>query len=366
MGFWFPWRRTQAASPDDWPTPALIEEPEPSPEHQLSPAAAPVHVLAGSALVRIEQRTLVVERPDEPRFERPMELVSAVHIHGWAGITSPTVSALLAQGTPVVWRGASGYPIGCTTLLHSKGLAARKAQYQAMETAHGHTIARSLVAAKIVNMRGVARRKATLRGREQIATLGHYLRQAREARDRASLMGIEGAATARYFATWPDLLSDRAGDLEWQGRSRRPPRDIINAMLSYAYALVAGECLCAAAAAGLDPRAGFLHAARAGRPALAIDMMEPFRPLIADQAVLAGVNNGQVRPDLVEETEGGPRFTEDGRRLTLDLVERRLSIPITLPDRSEPISYRAAIGVQALALATALRDGSPFAAMERA
>ncbi|MGE0705878.1 MAG: CRISPR-associated endonuclease Cas1, partial [Vicinamibacterales bacterium] len=221
-------------------------------------------------------------------------------------------------------------------------------------------------AAKIVNMRGVARRKATLRGREQIATLGHYLRQAREARDRASLMGIEGAATARYFATWPDLLSDRAGDLEWQGRSRRPPRDIINAMLSYAYALVAGECLCAAAAAGLDPRAGFLHAARAGRPALAIDMMEPFRPLIADQAVLAGVNNGQVRPDLVEETEGGPRFTEDGRRLTLDLVERRLSIPITLPDRSEPISYRAAIGVQALALATALRDGSPFAAMERA
>ena len=369
MTIWFPFHRLfeRPLTTSDWPPPALVEENETSAsERQLSPVAAPVHVLSGSALVRIKERTLVVERPDTAVFERPLELVSAVHIHGWASVTSPCIAALLAQGTPVVWRGATGFPIGCSAPLHSAGLEARRAQYRIGNAPQGLRIAQTLVAAKIVNMKGVARRKATLRGRGQLDVLTHYARRAREARNRDELMGIEGAATAQYFATWPDLISDRAGDIEWSGRSRRPPRDMINAMLSYAYALLAGECLCAIAAAGLDPRAGFLHQPRAGRPSLALDLMEPFRPLIADQAVLSGVNLGQVKPDLFEESDEGMRFTDAGRRVALDLVEKRLSAAMSLPDRSEQLSYRAAIGVQAQSLAAALRDETPFAALERA
>ena len=369
MTIWHPLRRLfERQQPvSDWPAPTLIEDPEPAqPERQLSPAAAPVHVLAGTALVRVKESTLIVERPDAPVFERPLELVSAVHIHGWGGITTPCIAALLAQGTPVIWRGATGFPIGCSLPLHSAGLEARRAQYRFADAPHGLRIAQALITAKIVNMKGVARRKATLRGRGMLDPLGHLARRAREARNREELFGIEGTATAQYFATWPDLISDRAVDIEWSGRSRRPPRDIINAMLSYAYALLAGECLCAIAASGLDPRAGFLHQPRAGRPALALDLMEPFRPLIADQAVLSGVNLGQVTPDLFEESEEGMRFTDAGRRTAIDLVEKRLSAAMSIPDRAEPLSYRAAIGLQAQALASALRDQSPFVALERA
>lgn len=373
MTYWFRPRswgrlfRNDAALSADWPSPQLIEDNENSaPERRISPAAAPVHVLAGSALIRVKESTLVVERPDEAPFERPLELVSAVHIHGWAGITSPCVAALLAQGTPVVWRGVTGYPIGCSSLLHSAGLEARRAQYRTIGTPRGLQIAQAIVVAKIVNMKGVARRKATLRGREQLEGFAFHIRKAREARTRDELMGVEGAATARYFGMWPDLITDRAGEAEWTGRTRRPPRDMINALLSYAYALLAGECLCAVAASGLDARAGFLHQARAGRPALALDLMEPFRPLIADQAVLAGLNTGQVKPELFEDSEAGIRFTDGGRKLTLDLVEKRLSATLTLPERSEPLTYRTAIGLQAQALALALRDGGTFAPMERA
>ncbi len=208
----------------DWPVPSLLEEEcELDPARRVSPAAAPVHVLAGSALVRVKEQTLIVERPDEPVFERPIELVSALHIHGWAGITSPAIAALLAQDTPVVWRGATGYPIGCSRPLHSPGVEARRAQYNESDRARGLQIAKAFVIAKIINMRGVVRRKATLRGRERLAPMARAIKSARSARDLKQLLGIEGAATAHYFASWPDLISDRAGDLEWNGRNRRPP-----------------------------------------------------------------------------------------------------------------------------------------------
>ena len=142
--------------------------------------------------------------------------------------------------------------------------------------------------------------------------------------------------------------------------------NLINVLLSYSYAILAGECLCAVAAAGLDPRQGFLHKPRAGRPALALDLMEPFRPLIADQAILSGINLGQISVRVFETDASGMRFAEDGRRTIIKLLEKRLSSSIALLDRMEPLSYRAAIGVQAQDMARALRTDTSFKAMERA
>lgn len=369
MTLWFPFRslllpKTEPA--DAWPPPPVTDEPEEiNAERRMSPTAAPVHIMAGTALVRVKQSTLVVERSDCPLFERPIELVSALHVHGWASVTSPAVAALTAQCTPVVWRGVNGYPLAIASPMHSAGVHARRRQYDAVGKPDGLSIAAALVAAKIVNMKGVARRKASLRGREKLNVLSGHAKAASKARSIGQLLGVEGAATAAYFSMWPDLISDRAGDIEWTGRERRPPRDIINVLLSYSYALLAGECLCAVAAAGLDPRVGFLHQPRAGRAALALDLMEPFRPLIADQAVLAGVNTGQIKPELFEDTEAGLHFTDDGKRIAIDLVEKRFASTLTLPQRAEPLTFREAIGLQARSLANSLRDAAPFTAMER-
>lgn len=348
-----------------WPPPVLEEMETSESERTLSPVAAPVHVRAGSALIRVDNGVLVIEREGEAPFERPLELVSAVHIHGWATITSPCVGQLLAQGTPVVWRGATGYPIGCSTPLHQAGLEARRAQYRSVELPQGLAIARALVRAKLVNMRGLLRRRAALPGRDCLNDLEHHARRAETAPTLDMLLGIEGAATALYFGAWPEMISARAGDLTLETRTRRPPQDEVNSLLSYSYSVLAGECLAACVAAGLDPRQGFLHRPRAGRPALALDLMEPFRPVIADQAILSGLNHGQIKPEHFRTEGHAVLLTEDGRKLALELLERRFIGAVALEGRIEPVSWRQAIGLSARALAGALKSGTPFEPMER-
>jgi CRISP-associated protein Cas1 len=317
FGWWHFFGGGSQVDPSSWLPPAMDKgrEDEDEEVRLISPLAAPVHIRSGSALVRIENGVLVVEREGEPRFERPIELVSAVHIHGPGTITSPCVAQLVAQGTPVLWRSPNGYPIGCASPMHQAGLEARRAQYAAVGAPSGLAIAQNLVAAKIVNMRGLVRRRAALAGRECLDMLQHQARHARSAPTLDTLLGLEGAATAQSFAAWPTMISARAGDLTLDTGTRRPPQDEVNAMLSYAYAVLAGECLCACAAAGLDPRRGFLHRPRAGRPALALDLVEPFRPLVADQAVLSGLNNGQLKPEHFRIDGHAMLMTDDGRRL---------------------------------------------------
>lgn len=340
---WLSWRRLLGLDVEGdapWPPPTLGEPAGEETEHVISPVAAPLHVLSGSALIRVDNGVVAVERPGEEVFERPIELISAGHIHGWGTITSPTVAQLLAQGTPVVWRGATGYPIGFACPLHQAGLEARRAQYTGVDKPQGLGIARALVAAKIVNMRGLVRRRAALAGRDCLDAMQHQSRRAETAPSLETLLGIEGAATALYFAAWPEMISTRAGELTLATRTRRPPRDEVNALLSYAYAVLAGECLSACAAAGLDPRQGFLHRPRAGRPALALDLMEPFRPLIADQAILSGLNNGQLRQEHFRVEGGAVLLSDDGRKLALELLERRYQGSLTIVGRAEPVSWR--------------------------
>jgi CRISPR-associated protein Cas1 len=358
-------RREPGAPEQPWAPPDIAEPIEPDEEAHVSPLAAPLHVRSGSALVRVDNGVLAIEREGEARFERPIELVSAVHIHGWATVTSPAVGQLLAQGTPVIWRGATGYPIGFTAPLHHAGLEARRGQYAAVAGAQGLAIARALVRAKIVNMRGLVRRRAALAGRGSLGDLEHHAQRAETAPTLDTLLGIEGAATALYFAAWPQMISARAGDLTLDIRSRRPPQDEVNALLSYAYAVLAGECLAACAAAGLDPRQGFLHRPRAGRPALALDLMEPFRPVIADQAILTGLNHGELKRDHFRSEGHAVLLTEEGRKLALDLLERRMARAITVEGRAEQVSWRQALGLSARALANTLKSGEPFLPMER-
>jgi CRISPR-associated protein Cas1 len=213
-------------------------------------------------------------------------------------------------------------------------------------------------------MRNLLRRRLAEEARDSLDVLQHQARLARHSRDIDTLLGIEGAATARYFALWPAMLSGRAGDLAPATRTRRPPRDAVNAALSYAYAVLAGETLCAVVAAGLDAREGFLHRPRAGRPALALDLMEPFRPLIADQAILSGLNNGRFKAEHFREEGETVLMTDAGRRIALDLIERRLAGEVTLDGRKQPVSWRVVIGFSARAISDSLRNGTAFKAME--
>jgi CRISPR-associated protein Cas1 len=225
------------------------------------------------------------------------------------------------------------------------------------------------VIAKIANCRTMLRRN--WRGEEAgegapaapLAALHGDMQSAGRAESLESLLGIEGTAACRYFQNLRYLLKREGADelkFDFNGRNRRPPLDPVNAMLSFAYAMLTREWTVTLAAVGLDPYRGFYHQPRFGRPALALDMMEPFRPLIADSAVIMAVNNGEVKPDDFVTAAGSCSLTERGRKSFIAAFERRMGQEVTHPIFKYSVSYRRLLEVQARLLVRHLAGEIPI------
>jgi CRISPR-associated endonuclease Cas1 len=180
--------------------------------------------------------------------------------------------------------------------------------------------------------------------------------------DLQELLGVEGAAASRYFGSFASLLKHAEGEafaFDFMGRNRRPPTDPINALLSYAYSLLVRAWTVTVSAVGFDPYRGYYHQPRYGRPALALDMMEPFRPLIADSCVIQAVNNGEVRPSDFISVAGSVNLTDDGRKRFIGTFERRMSQEITHPLFGYKLSYRRLLELEARLLGRYLLGDIP-------
>lgn len=174
---------------------------------------------------------------------------------------------------------------------------------------------------------------------------------AMKAQSLQELLGIEGSAAARYFGAFSNMLKldndEKSFAFDFTNRNRRPPADPVNALLSYAYTLLVRTWTVTLSAVGFDPYRGFYHQPRYGRPALALDMMEPFRPLIAESSVVNAINNGEVRPSDFIYVAGSVNLANDGRKRFIAAFERRLSQEITHPLFGYKVSYRRLMEVQA-------------------
>ncbi len=344
-------------------TPTVVTEDDAGPA--VPAISAPVHIIADDALVGLADGRLELRRRDAPSETVPLHEVAQVSIHGEAGITSPCLRELMQRGIPVVFRSRTGYYAGQTADLSGISAAVRRAQYAAAsDPARRLELARAFIASKIINARGVLRRRdgsdAVLR------SLGRLAQDAASADRIERLLGIEGAAGAAYFpALARDALGPRAAWTGFDGRRQRPPVDPVNALLSYLYAVLVGECAAAALGNGLDPTVGFLHTERPGRPALALDLVEPLRPLIADAAALRLLNTGELTARHFGHEGDSPRLTDEGRRIVLAGLERRLAEAAPPGEVVRRDSYRGAIWRQAGRLAVALRDGGAVPPIER-
>jgi CRISPR-associated protein Cas1 len=157
-------------------------------------------------------------------------------------------------------------------------------------------------------------------------------------------------AARHYFEGFARLLKD-GQPFNIEGRNRRPPRDPVNALLSFVYAILVKELTVVLHSVGFDPMMGFYHRPRYGRPSLALDLAEPFRPLIADSVVLTAINNGEIAPSDFVRRAGGVALTDCGRRAILSAFERRMDTLVTHPIFGYQISYRRILEVQARLLA---------------
>jgi CRISPR-associated endonuclease Cas1 len=205
------------------------------------------------------------------------------------------------------------------------------------------------VQAKIANCRTLIRRNHPNVSELLLQELKVDQGQAGEAGSLESLLGVEGTAARRYFGAFGALVREEAmrARFDTEGRNRRPPRDPINALLSFAYAMLAREWTVVVHSVGLDPYLGFYHQPRYGRPALALDMMEEFRPLIADSVVLTALNNGEVQASDFIERLGNVSLTPEGRRRFIATYERRMGQEMTHPVFGYQVSYRRVLEVQA-------------------
>lgn len=174
--------------------------------------------------------------------------------------------------------------------------------------------------------------------------------------DAAELLGIEGSAARLYFARFESMLNDRslASAFDFSKRNRRPPTDRVNCVLSFAYGLVVRELTSAAITVGLDPMVGVFHTPRFGRPAMALDIAEEFRPIVAESIVLQVINNGELGPSEFHERAGGVGLTTTGRRAVIRAFERRMRHEIRHPLFGYQVSYRRAMEVQVRLMAAFL------------
>ena len=315
--------------------------------------ALPLYVQARGAKVAKSGETLVVSIDDEKVATARLAETSQVVLMGSIYITAPCLQELMWRGIPVTWYSHGGWFYGHTVGNGHKNVELRTAQYRAsFDEATCLRFAKGLVSAKILNCRTLLRRnwKRPDDNRGVMIELKEDSRSAERAGSLPELLGIEGTAAARYFRSFPAMISRDDPDeeaFEFEKRNRRPPNDPVNALLSFAYSLLVRAWTVTLTSVGFDAFRGLYHQPRYGRPALALDLMEPFRPIVAESVALQVINNGEVRPADFKAAAGSVALTAAGRRAVIGAFERRLDHEVVHPLFGYRVSYRRLMEMQA-------------------
>ncbi|MEZ5847962.1 MAG: type I-C CRISPR-associated endonuclease Cas1c [Geminicoccaceae bacterium] len=293
-----------------------------------------VYVTTEGCALKKDGENMVAEIEGAERSRVPLHMLASVVAFGPVYLSPALIGACATAGITIVLLERNGRfqariegPVAGNVLL-------RRAQYAISETPT--EIIRALVVGKVANQRAVLLRHVRDHGEEASAEgvtavraaaerLARILRRAElKDKDESSLRGSEGEAAAQYFAVFNELVRSPDPEFAWTGRSRRPPLDPLNALLSFLYTLLTHDCRSAAESVGLDPAVGFLHRDRPGRPSLALDLMEELRPILADRLALSLVNRRQLRArDFVIRDGGAVLLTDDARHTVLSAWQER-------------------------------------------
>jgi len=335
----------------------------------------------GSYIAR-DHLTLQVEVPEYPpglppeerlpkaatgtrKLSIPIHHLECICVFGPSTVSSPALALCWEHGVAVNYLSEFGRFQARLTGVFDTSVTLRRAQFRAADDpVQCANIARQIIAGKIQNSRNSlmrAAREAVLpEESQQLSTitdaLARQISYLLEASNLDSLRGAEGMAASSYFSGFSLLLKQQRQDFDFAKRSRRPPRDRINCLLSFLYALVRNDCIAALTAAGLDPFVGFLHVDRPNRPSLALDLMEEFRPWLADRLAVTLVNRQQISSTDFAEREGGAvEFTERGRKAVIKAYQERKQEMLQHPLLEQNLRIAQLPFIQARILARYLR-----------
>ena len=319
--------------------------------------------------VGLKSERLVIRDKDKDVQEVRLRDVNHLALFGNIQLSTQAVQQLCELEIPVTYFSMGGWFYGLTHGHGLKNVFTRVAQFRnAADPLASLALAKQFVHGKIRNHRTLLMRNHVEPPDAPLLRLKQASKDVFAARSAGELLGMEGAAAAVYFAHFGGMIkagaeNGRAGvgdtasgwaTFDFNGRNRRPPRDPVNALLSLAYSLLAKDCVLAALAVGFDPYIGFFHQPRAGRPALALDLQEEFRPLIAESAVLSALNNRVLEPNDFVRAGEAVNLTKTGRKRFFDCYEKRMNDTLRHPVFGYQVSYRRALELQARLLAKAL------------
>jgi CRISP-associated protein Cas1 len=277
----------------------------------------------------------------------PLHQVRAVYLYGAVQVSAQAAHSFLEHGIDVAYFSPAGRFLGLLRGLPASGVDARLGQYRLFgERGIRLRLTREIIRAKVHNQRVMLMRNGDVPA-AVLRRLACLRDQTAEAADLDSLRGIEGTAAAVYFEQFGTMLAERDWRFTLTERNRRPPRDPVNALLSLGYSVLCKELTGVCHAVGLDPFLGFYHQPRYGRPALALDLMEEFRPLIADSVAISLLNRGELGPQDFVRSASGCFLKENGRRAFWESWFRRLDGEVTHPQFGYVMSYRRMLDVQA-------------------
>lgn len=374
-------RRLREVARDPLPPPPLVGSPKcpacvmnsaclPDEHHSLSSpggppprrlvphesAAAPLYVSEAGTRVGIDGQQLMVRRERELIASARLIDVSQVAIFGNVQISTQAMRELFFREIPIMYFSGNGWFQGVAHGLPARNVELRRRQVLVDENT-ALAIARQMVAGKILNSRVLLRRNSRVDVTEAVAELKRVSRFVPMSESFDRLLGLEGGAARIYFSRFGTMIrSELAVRFAFDKRTRRPPADPVNCLLSFEYGLLVKDCTATLLSVGFDPYVGVYHRPRFGRPALALDLAEEFRPLIADSTVLTVINNGEVDASSFTERAGGVGLTSSGRRSVMVAYERRITTEIKHPTFGYRVTYRRSIEVQARLLAATLLE----------
>src|SRR5574341_2543304 len=311
---------------------------------------------------------LVVKVEEETKLQLPLHTLGGIVCFGRISMSPWLMSRCAEQGIAISFLSEQGKFLARVLGFTPGNVLLRREQYRrADDPGASAAIARNIVAVKIANARSVLLRSVRdypdAEGKPDVEAAGsrlaYSIQQVREAGDLDLIRGIEGESANIYFGVFHHLITAQRDAFTFTGRNRRPPLDPVNALLSFLYAMLGHDARAACESAGLDSQVGCLHRDRPGRPGLALDLMEEFRPFLADRLALSLINRQQVRADGFRQTEsGGIEMDDDTRKAVLTAYQKRKQDSIAHPFLEDETTVGLLIHLQARLLARHLRGDS--------
>jgi CRISPR-associated protein Cas1 len=324
-----------------------------------------LYVQKQGAVLHLDHDTVRIAIDGETKLRVPLLRLQGIVVFGQVTVTPFLLHRCADDGRELVWMTNFGRYKAQLSGPVTGNVLLRRAQHLALSNAaRTLNLARQIVAAKLQNSRiqllrsardaPSAAARATLS--QAAAELAGSLERLPQAGDLDQVRGTEGDAARVYFGAFPAMVRGRQGVFAFRGRTRRPPQDPVNAILSFLYSLTTSECAAALAGVGLDPQVGYLHTLRPGRPALALDVVEELRAALADRLALTLINRGQVQEKHFETTPGdGVYLTEEGRGVVLKAYQERKEVEIEHRVLKQKLPIGLVPHVQARLLARYLR-----------